>query len=98
MKGTRLVGSVDSVRFVGPDVAVLHALGGTIPRRRTKSARERASIQTLVARRTDGGWLLTAFHNTRIRPIGAGALPFLVWAVGDLLWRIFRLSTDPSPR
>jgi uncharacterized protein (TIGR02246 family) len=98
MKGTRLVGSVDSVRFLGPDVAVVHAIGNTIPRRRSQPSRERASIQTLVAQRSDDGWLLTAFHNTRIRPIGRGALTFLVWTIGDLIWRVLRLSTDPTPR
>jgi uncharacterized protein (TIGR02246 family) len=97
MKGSRLVGTVEQVRFLGPDVAVMHAIGDTILRRKTKPARERASIQTLVATRGNDGWQLTAFHNTRIRPIGRGVLTFLVWAVGDLLWRLLRLSTDPSP-
>jgi uncharacterized protein (TIGR02246 family) len=97
LKGTRLVGRVEGVRFVSPDVAVMHAVGGTIPRRRTKPARERASIQTLVATRGESGWRLTAFHNTRIRPIGRSGLTFLIWTLGDGLWRLLRLSTDPSP-
>lgn len=97
MKGTRLVGSVERVRFVRPDVAGMHAIDGTILRHRTKPAPERASIQTLIAARTEGQWLLTAFHNTRIRPIGRNALSFLIWTIGDRLWRGLRLSTDPSP-
>jgi uncharacterized protein (TIGR02246 family) len=98
MKGTRLVGSVEHVRFVAPEVAVMHALGNTIARRRSRPARERASIQTLVAVRTADGWRLAAFHNTRVRPIGRSAMTFLVWTLGDRLWRALRLSTDPSPR
>jgi uncharacterized protein (TIGR02246 family) len=55
LKGTRLVGSVQGVRFLGPDVALLHAVGGTILRGKSKPARERDSIQTLVAVRDGGG-------------------------------------------
>jgi uncharacterized protein (TIGR02246 family) len=98
MKGTRLVGGVERLRFVSPDVAVMHALGNTIARRRSSPARERASIQTLVAVHTSAGWRLAAFHNTRVRPIGRGALTFLAWTLSDRLWRTLRLSTDPSPR
>ncbi|MGH9212147.1 MAG: SgcJ/EcaC family oxidoreductase [Acidimicrobiales bacterium] len=108
MKGTRLVGTVEQVRFLGPDVAVMHAIGNTIARGKSKPNRARASIQTLVATRVTGGpaddagavaghWRLAAFQNSRIRPIGRGALTFLVWTVGDLIWRVLRLSTDPSP-
>jgi uncharacterized protein (TIGR02246 family) len=97
MKGTRLVGGVEGLRFVSPDVAVVHAEGNTVARRRSAPARERASIQTLVAVRTGSGWRLAAFHNTRIRPMGHSALTFLAWALFDRLWRLFRLSTDPAP-
>jgi uncharacterized protein (TIGR02246 family) len=97
MKGTRLIGSVERLRFVSSDVAVMHALGNTIARRRSSPARQRASIQTLVAVRTSVGWRLAAFHNTRVRPIGRGALTFLAWTLSDRLWWALRLSTDPSP-
>ena len=30
LKGTRLVGQIDTLRFLGPDVALVHASGGTI--------------------------------------------------------------------
>lgn len=49
LKGTRLVGEVESVRFLGPDVALVHASGGTVMRGKTKPSPERDSIQTLVA-------------------------------------------------
>jgi uncharacterized protein (TIGR02246 family) len=89
MKGTRLVGEVEDVRFLGPDVAVMHAVGGTVMRGRSRPSPERDSIQTLVATREDGEWRLAAFQNTRVRPIGRNAASFLIWALTDLLWKVF---------
>jgi uncharacterized protein (TIGR02246 family) len=66
LKGTRLVGQVDGVGFLAPEVALIHASGGTIfPGQRDRRGR-RPSIQTLVAVKRDGAWRFTAFHNTRI--------------------------------
>jgi hypothetical protein len=98
MKVSRLVGTVEQVRFLGPDVAV------TARHRRHHPASEdeastRAGVDPDAGSHPGGndGWQLTAFHNTRIRPTGRGVRTFLVWAVRDLLWRLLRLSTDPSP-
>jgi uncharacterized protein (TIGR02246 family) len=87
LRETRLVGDVTDVRFVTPDVAVMHATGGTILRGATRPAPERASIQTLVATRRDDGWRLIAFQNTRVRPIGQNAAGTLLWIVTDRIWR-----------
>ncbi len=87
LKGTQLTGEV-SVRFLGPEVALLVGRGGTVMRGRTESAPERDSIQTLVAVRTGGEWRLTSFHNTRVRPIGAKARGALLWLLTDKLWKI----------
>ena len=93
LKGSRLVGQVSDVRFLGPDVAVMHAVGGTVLRGKRRAAPERDSIQTLVASRQPGGdWRLTAFQNTRLRVMGAGARPFLLWTLSDWLWRVLRAS------
>jgi len=89
LKGTRLTGRILSVKFPSPDVALVHATGGTVMRRKTKPSPERDSIQTLVAVRRDGVWRFAAFHNTRVRPIGRGPSTFLVWALTDLLWKLF---------
>jgi uncharacterized protein (TIGR02246 family) len=97
LTGTRLVGSVKGVRFLGPDTAVMHAVGNTIMRGKSRAAPHRASIQTMVAVRDGDQWRLAAFQNTRVRPIGRSAGTFLVWTLGDWLWRTLRLSTDPSP-
>src|ERR671911_340446 len=91
MKETRLVGQVEHVRFLSPDVALLHAVGGTVMRGKTEPSPERDSIQTLVAVRQNGEWRLAAFQNTRVRPIG-NAGTFLVWALTDWLWKVFRLN------
>jgi uncharacterized protein (TIGR02246 family) len=93
LKGSRLVGEVTDVRFLGPDVALLHAVGGTVLRGKRGPAPERDSIQTLVATRQAGGdWRLAAFQNTRLRVMGAGARPFLLWTLSDWLWKVLRVN------
>jgi uncharacterized protein (TIGR02246 family) len=66
LKGTRLVGQIDTLRFLSPDTALLHATGGTIFPRQHDERGRRPSIQTLVAVKRDGAWRFTAFHNCRI--------------------------------
>jgi uncharacterized protein (TIGR02246 family) len=91
MKGTRLVGRVKDVRFLSPDVALMHAVGSTIMRGKSVPSPERDSIQTLVATRQNGEWRLAAFQNTRLRIMRNG-VAFLVSTFSDLLWKIFRLN------
>jgi len=70
LKGTRLVGKVRSVRFLTPDVAVMHAVGGTVMQGQSGIEPERNSIQTLVATKRDGDWHVAAFQNSRAQYIG----------------------------
>jgi uncharacterized protein (TIGR02246 family) len=91
LKGSRLVGEIKDVRFLGRDVALMHAVGGTIMRSKSEPTPERDSIQTLVAVRRDGEWRLGAFQNTRLHPLGGGAGRFLIWTTSDLLWKVYRL-------
>jgi uncharacterized protein (TIGR02246 family) len=93
LKGTRLVGQITSVRFLRPDVALMHAVGGTVMRGKSAPAPERDSIQTLVATKCGGEWRLAAFHNTRIRPIGRHAAGTFVWILSDWLWKVLRPRT-----
>ena len=88
LKGTRLTGRVESVRFLGPDVALVHATGGTVMRGKSRPSPERNSIQTLVAVRHGDEWRFAAFHNCRVRPINSGG-GFVIWALTDKLWRLF---------
>ena len=89
LKGTRLTGRILSIKFPSPDVALVHATGGTIMRGKPKPSPERDSIQTLVAVREGSEWRFAAFHNSRVRPIGRSTATFLIWALTDRLWRIF---------
>jgi uncharacterized protein (TIGR02246 family) len=92
LKGSRLVGRVKDVRLLHPDVAVMHAVGGTVMRGKSEPTPERDSIQTLVATRQEGDeWRLAAFQNTRLHPINNSAITFLIWTLSDLLWKVFRL-------
>ena len=98
LKGTRLVGDVTDVRFLGHDAAVAHAQGGTIIRGRSTPSPERDSIQTLVAVKREGEWRLVAFQNTRVRPIGRNVLGTLCWLVGDWFWKwCGPANTTPGP-
>ena len=89
LEGTRLVGEVRDVRFLGPDVALMHAVGSTVMRGKSEPSPERDSIQTLVATREGGQWRIAAFQNTRVRPMGPGLVSVLLWALTDLLWKVF---------
>jgi uncharacterized protein (TIGR02246 family) len=71
VKGSRLVGKIRNVRFLTPDVAIMHVIGGTIMEGQTDIDRERNSIHTLVVmKESDGKWRLSAFQNTRAQYIG----------------------------
>jgi uncharacterized protein (TIGR02246 family) len=71
LKGSRLVGKIKSVRFLTPDVAIMHVVGGTIMDRQTDIEPERNSIHTLVVMKgNDDKWHIAAFQNTRAQYIG----------------------------
>jgi uncharacterized protein (TIGR02246 family) len=89
LKGTRLVGKVKSVRFPTPNVAVMHAIGGTVMRGKSAPSPERDSIQTLVATKRGDEWCLAAFQNTRVRPMGRNAAGTVMWLFSDWLWKLF---------
>jgi uncharacterized protein (TIGR02246 family) len=84
LKGTRLVGQIDSLRFLAPDVALVHATGGTLFSGQPASRARRPSIQTLVAVKRAGQWRFTAFHNNRIQHRNG-----LQWFLFGLTTRLF---------
>jgi uncharacterized protein (TIGR02246 family) len=90
LKGTRSVGAVTDVQFPAPDVAVLHARGGTIMAGGSRPTPERDSIQTMVAVRREGAWRLLAFQNTRVRPMGRDVAGTLLWLVTDWLYKVLK--------
>jgi uncharacterized protein (TIGR02246 family) len=66
LKGSKLTGQISDLRFLSPDVAVLHATGNVKLRWQSRPAPGRESIQTYVAVKQDGAWRFAAFHNSRI--------------------------------
>ena len=70
MKGSRLVevGIPVEVRFLSPDVALVHSGGAVLRAHQKKPLRRAISVQTLVAVKQEDRWLFAAFQNTRYRP------------------------------
>lgn len=94
LKGSRLIGELTSLRLLAPDVALLHASGGTVLRGQTAPEPARASVQSLVAVKLGHSWLFTSFHNTRLRPL-AGFREVLLWNATDGLWRLLGPKEQP---
>jgi uncharacterized protein (TIGR02246 family) len=94
LRGSRLVGNVKDVRFLSPDVALMHAVGSMVMRGKSEPSPERDSIQTLVAVREEGReeWRLAAFQNSRVRYMGPNPVAFVLWALTDLLFAVFWLG------
>ena len=60
----RYVGIVREVRFLAPDVAVLRAVAGLVPRGQTDINPQTNAIQSLLAQRSVGGWRIVLYQNT----------------------------------
>src|SRR5690242_13523887 len=58
------VAKVRSVRLLGRDAALLHAVAGMAPRGGTEIMPDRNAIQTVVAGRGDDGWSAMLFQTT----------------------------------
>lgn len=69
LAGSALVGDLESIRYLTPDVAILHGTASVLMPWRSKLPKRRLSRQTIVVTRTDQGWRITAIHNGRVRPI-----------------------------
>jgi uncharacterized protein (TIGR02246 family) len=68
-KDSHNVGTVKSVRFLRPDVAVVHvewnlefSMGG--------EKRKAQAINTMILTKDNGKWSIAAFHNTPVQPQG----------------------------
>jgi uncharacterized protein (TIGR02246 family) len=69
LAGSRLVGEVESIRYVRPDVAVMHATGSVLTPWQKTLPKKRLSRQTILAVRDGGEWRVAALHNGRVRPV-----------------------------
>lgn len=65
LKGSRLDLEITQLRFLTPDVALIQARGAVAKGTRRRNTR----VNTSLAVRTDGGWLLAASQNTTRRPV-----------------------------
>lgn len=65
---TQLRVEVTGIRFLTPDVALIHA-NASVVRARRRPSRRNARVNTSVAVRTDGRWQLVASQNTAHRRI-----------------------------
>lgn len=68
LKGTRLLIDVTEVRFLTPDVALVHANASVVKGARRRNRRT-ARVNTSVAVRADGRWQLAASQNTTHRRV-----------------------------
>ena len=69
-KGTRLWAQVKSVRFLGPDVALLHTHGTILKPGESDASPEPVSTQTLTVSKHGNEWLVDAYQNTPIQRQG----------------------------
>lgn len=68
MKGTRLDGEITGLRFLTPDVAVVHGRGAVVKGRKRRN-RFNTKVNVMVVVRQDGEWAIAAFHNTKYSPV-----------------------------
>ena len=67
LRGVRLNLEITHLRFLTPDVAVVHATCGAT--RGARPSRRNLRTNTSIAVRTADGWLLAASQNTTRRPL-----------------------------
>lgn len=67
LKGTRLADEVTSIRFFGPDTAIVISRGDTY---KDKPPKKLTKVQTYTfVRQEDGRWRIAAFQNTKRKPL-----------------------------
>jgi uncharacterized protein (TIGR02246 family) len=70
-RGAKLEGQIEQVRFLNETTAIVIATGAIRFRWQKQAPQSRQSINTTVwVKNTAGEWLLTAFHNCRVKKIG----------------------------
>ena len=72
-KGTRLWVQVKSVRFLRPDVALMHTVSRVLKPGESDASPRPEAIQTFTVSRHGNEWLIDAFHNTPIQRQGGQA-------------------------
>ena len=67
LRGSRFAAKVISIRFLGPEVALMHLEGDFWMAGATEPPAERRAVQSLVAVRNAGRWRVALFQATRMR-------------------------------
>ena len=96
--GSALVGEVESIRYIGDDVALVHGTGSVKVAWRSQLPKRRLTRNTMVAVHGAEGWLCTAIHNGRIRPVGVPEVDSVPSRVARLLVRATRALGMGRPR
>lgn len=78
LKGSRLHIEISRVRFLTPDVALVHANATVVKRRARRRKRRNTRVNTSVAVRIDGRWRLAASQNTTHRRLAETLMTALV--------------------
>ena len=60
----RFVTIVQEIRWLSPDVALLRAVAGMVPRGKTQINPQTNAIQSLVVKKNNDGWKIALFQNT----------------------------------
>lgn len=69
LRGSSMLdGGSIQIRFLTPDMAVVHCVGAIKLRWQKKAPKNRDSINTNVIVKEKGDWKIAAFHNCRIQP------------------------------
>ena len=66
-RNSRLVGRIDSIRFLSSDVALLVCHGHIAFKDHRPSEGNKRTVYTLIARREAAGWIFAGYQNT---PLG----------------------------
>ncbi|WP_437756964.1 SgcJ/EcaC family oxidoreductase [Sorangium sp. So ce1389] len=89
LAGTRLVGEIEGVRFLGPDTAVVVSSGAVLwPWQRTAPASRRSRQTLVVVRGDDGRWRVASFQNTRVQRLPPSDSLFMRLFVAVLRFRL----------
>lgn len=98
LRGSRLQYTTTDVRFLAPDVALMHADGSVLMSWQRHLPESRRSIQTYVVVRREGTWRIAAFQNARVRPIRVprGILLRLLLALFHLRTAVAGSPYDPN--
>src|SRR5262245_10725167 len=65
LKGSRLTGEVKFVRFINPELAVMHAVGSTLMPGENASLPSRDSMQIFVVAKHENHWRVESLLNAR---------------------------------